>query len=693
MNRRPGSLFEGSALGLALVCLLTPLDAPATSDGYEVAARYPVVLEDASAVVVGNGSIGCLVSSPQESIGFLDARVNGEHWQMGESSSDSKPRPAIRVPLASFSVRVRNAMESQESVLRFSRGATYSLCDGVVSNRWETGLGVLAADLTVAPTQNLILFSLASDYPLDVTLSLSLGGGVTASTSAIEFGTRESDGAIVGVTRNLPEWESYGIGVAVAGNAVSAATTENGGVLQVSGARSFVCRILFVEPEEGIPLLTSTLRETRCVSATGEAELRDGFLDWWYTFWNRSVLDLAGSDEEDSILLERAWVRAHHALATHSRGSYPPCDSGFWMLGSEGRVWHPTLWLIYGGWALSGHGADIRCLSYPLLLDFEGDTRDQHQPFEPLLPLESGPDGIPSDVEESLDRTISEVEFLGALFHWDPQGSAFSSLPLLAWLLLDEKVSGYRVDALYPFLRANANRSAEILEANGETPVPDSLILHLLAAIDVARELAQRIGVDLKSRQQWEACLERVESDQWDLGTSPCRLILSTETDGGPDRGELQAFLRWLASQSYTPEGLVLAESGVPSLLKTGAILQKILGLLADDDEGVLRILPGIPMMGSWSAGVERISVPNGLRVVSLPMRNGLVDSFLLRSTRGGPCSLQLPLGWSSAQVVRIGEIHEPVEFDMVEPTTPNAQQVITFPAQEGDDFLVGPIW
>jgi hypothetical protein len=551
----------------------------------------------------------------------------------------------------------------------------------------------LAADLTVAPTQNLILLSLASDFPLDVTLSAKLCGNAIASASKIELSTRERDGVCVGLTRNLPEGESYGIGVAVAGNAASAATTENGCVVRVSGSRSFDCRILFVEPEEGIPLLVSTLRETRSVSATGEAELRDAFVGWWYEFWNRSVLDLTGSPDADSALLERAWVRAHHALATHSRGSFPPSDSGFWMVGNEGRVWHPTLWIVYAGWAFSDHGSDIRCLSYPLLFDFGGESREQDHPFESLLPLESGPDGIPGDVGESLSRTVSEAESLGILFDWDPQGSLFSSLPLLASLLLDHQVSGYQVDALYPFLRANANRALGILDAGGETPVPESLTPHLLAAIESARDLAQRIGVDLKSRRRWEECLGRVDSHHLEPGTSPCHLILSASMDGEPDGGEVEAFLGWLANQSFTPEGIVLAESGVPSLSKTGAILQRILRLLADDSGGILRILPGIPMVGSWSAVIESISVSSGLKIVSLPMRNGLVDSFLLRSQRGGICSLQLPLGWSSAQVVRIGEIHEPVEFDMVEPTEPDAPRVISFPANEGDDFLVGPIW
>jgi hypothetical protein len=99
----------------------------------------------------------------------------------------------------------------------------------------------------------------------------------------------------------------------------------------------------------------------------------------------------------------------------------------------------------------------------------------------------------------------------------------------------------------------------------------------------------------------------------------------------------------------------------------------------------------------SWSVPA-RVPEWNGVsEVVSASMRKGVLDSFLLRSLVGGNLRLELPRGWSSAQVARVDEAQETIEIKRL----PNGEAeknkeapgVIEFQTEAGGSYLIGPVW
>jgi len=649
------------------------------ADGFEIARRHPVLIEAASSLVLGNGAIGCRPSAATESECFLKAQVVGEHWLFSEEGSDSETASAKRVPLADLSVRVGpSASFDGASALRLADGADYSLSEGVLSNQWETDSGRLAADLTVAPTQNVVFFSVTSEFPVPLSFEVTvppetMSAGSSPSLAVVPSGTASRPFPVI--LQELPEGESYGIASIATSASVSASTREQGWRIDCAASQRFECAFCFTEPEEGQSLFEATVDQTTSFAQLEPSDFAPTRSRWWPEFWGRSLLDLTGSEDPRAEVLERLWVGAHHALAVHARGMFPPDDSGYWLVGADGHLRRDTLWFLYGGWCFSSHGEDIRCLSYPLSMGSEEAM------------AQSG---------GSLDKSLPE------LFHPVPgpkryfEGFFFSSIPLLAVYGGSNGGTHHELAAVYPYLRSNANAAMEILSSSRERELPAGLVPHLHIAIQVALETARSLRVDTPAAERWQDCLDRLDKGS----QTPASLLTLSDSleavEGGVLSASPEETLRWLVRQSPTPEGILLTEAGVPSLVKTGAALRRILELVFSDRGGVIRFLPGIPSTGDWSVRLERLNVPSGFSLLSLTMRRGVVDPFLLQSHLEGVCRLELPMGWKSARVALVGGPSDVPEVELrpepSESPTPGGT-VVSFNAKGEGVYLVGPVW
>ena len=691
-------------LGLILLSWAAP--GYGAAEGAEIAERHPVILDRSSETVLGNGRIGCHIQSASESSSFLQARFLGEQWLRSEPGEKGKSAPAARVPLADLALHLALSNDPSVESLRLTDGAVLSRANQKLAKSARLGSKTLSASVILAPTENMVLVSVESDGTFDAKISITIpNGGVSAHRFEQGLPDKPSDGALLAAMgQTLPLGESFGVGLMASGGAIRVATSSRGWDLECSSTANLHLRIVFTGEEEGETLLQSASRRIEVVAATEEARLLENITAWWSLFWDRSILDLSGSTDPAAKELERCWIDANHALAVHARGTFPPTEGGFWNLEGGGRAWHPTLWMLYSGWIFSNHAADIGCLLYPLDFDsMEADSRSH--PLEPLLPLESGPDGVPTDAfvipakagihDEAADRIARRLEEAVGVSSADLTGPLFSAVPLLAAYYETGGGPWETVAGLYPFLKANADLAARILCDSWEEPARPARVRHLLIAIETARRIAERIRVDRPAREKWEGCLDDIPSFQA-LKDHPFPIgELLTSGRNGDASSRAEEWIGWVGRQPRASDGVFLATDGTPSLIKTGWVLRKLVDLFFSEEGGVLRILPGVPMDGSWSVRVERLSTPSGFALLSLSMRKGVVDSFLLRSGFGGICRLELPPGWSSGRVAHVGDLHEPVELDREEEISRGdaTRKVIDFQTEGGEEYLIGPVW
>jgi hypothetical protein len=659
-------------------------------DGYEIAGRHSAALEKESEPVIGNGETGCLFETPAGPKGFLQSVVTGEHWLIQTGQDEV---PAIRVPMARLTAELTPVDPAVPVLPPFLNGAVYRFDENTILNRFSASGRTLSATFTVSPTRNLYLFAGESSFPVNLAFKVSIPDLDFPEALPLSA-TRAADAEVFALAQRLPRMESFGIGLGVEGGRVSSSTGERGWNISLSEATHWRLALSVVAEDEAAPLLSATLAEAQLVSATPNAVFRSQREAFWRKFWNRSVVDLSGSSSPLAMSAERSWVLLQHGLATHARGTYPPGDAGYGKPFQGGRPWSSTLWPLYRPWILTNHSEEIRCLAYPLLQHLEVKKEG---PGASLLASEAGPGGVNSDEIESLAAALAEVGLVKDGLTWNEEGRLFSTLPLLVSLPAFRESRWEEITGIYPFLFSNANQAMAVLSATGEAAPDPALLPHLFLAIQAACQTAEDIQIDDRARKQWRKCLDATIARSGEsLRKRLSDEVLNLPTDlSGPS--DIEAFLAWLEEQAMTPEGVLLSTGGNRSLLKTGMALGTLVQILFQEKEGTLRILPGIPMDGSWNVHLEHLSVPRGLEVVSASMRKGVLDSFLLRSLVGGNLRLELPRGWSSAQVARVDEAQETIEIKRL----PNGEAeknkeapgVIEFQTEAGGSYLIGPVW
>ena len=669
----PQNAFAFLLIGILSRCVVGAFGAGA---GADIAARHSVVIDSASRVVLGNGSVGWLAESASRTKTFMEGTLLGEHWFIREPIADATPAPAVRVPLCVVGLKLGSENAPEIAHSRLTSDATYQLWDGRLISTERTD-EVLAATMTVSPTRDLVMGEAVFSIPCDATLEVRIPSEFDYPEISPAPRIVAPEPGVLTMTRSLPYGESYGLGLILRGDGqVRSTTTEWGGVLSLRETQSLAFALVVVHPEEGMSLEKRTDAETVGLSTREWRGILQEDRHWRAGFWDRAIVDTSGSSDPRANRFEKLGIALRHGFATHARGTFPPSDAGFWPSPVGGRVWHPLLWESFRGWILTGNEADIRWLSYPLSFSREEISLADAKEVEPLLPAESGPDGVASTDLAPLLRRFSDLvadttPTLGAI-----EGLQYSAFAKLVDCLAGVGSNPEETDELFPYLKENALRAEKALaKAEGDP----SKVGPLLIAIEAARRQAERIRVDARSQDRWRSVLEPyglVGSGNVALESLP--FGRSTFRTGPND-------LDRLTQTRCAPDGLVQDSEGNPSIALTGAASSRLADCLIAEREGVLHILPDIPMDGSWSLEVKNVSVPGGFTLRTLAMRKGVVDSFLLRSNAGGPCRLKLPSGWTSARVLNVGDPQSPV--------TAEGKEVLTFGTQKGEEFLVAPVW
>lgn len=674
---------------LAIFTVFVSASLPAfASDGFEVAGRHSLVLSGESSVVLGNGSVGCLVLPPSEDRAFLEGTLIGEHWRIAGPNEEATP--AFRVILARLRVELAPNDSSLPPIPPFLPGALLRRDENLIMSRLSGSGQTLAATFTVQPTRNLFILRAASNFPVSASVSVDIPEIVTPQGETVSA-TREVSGTrgLLALTQPLPRLESFGLAVAVQGATVTTATSARGGRVALNNASEWDLRLEVVPQDEAAPLRAKTLAAAREIASLTREGLADHRRRPWREFWTRSVVDFSGSTAPEAREMENAWARLNHALAIQAGGSIPPADCGFGAPRNGGRIWNSVLWPLYRGWLLSNHAEDVRCLDYPRLFTFpEGsDSSDQ-----PLLSSESGPDGVSPERVESLATALAKIGLVTEGVEWDERGRLFSTIPLLVTLPSVLQERDERVENVYPFLFRNANHAARILAATGEE-LDHDFQMHLLASIEAALKVAEKIGIDRKARERWQEVVENTRKslapDDLEGAADNLRLLGGREAPG-----TLEQFTHWLSGRRFAPEGTLLNEKGERSLLATGWALSRLLALLLHEERGTIRLLPGIPMDGAWSVQAQGLSTSSGVEIGSLTLKRGVLDPFLLRAGREGSLRVVLPRGWSSARVARVDEPHPVEDLRVItESQGGEDRKLIQFTVKEGGGYLVGPVW
>lgn len=653
-------------------------------EGFEVASRHSIHLNKNSTPVVGNGEVGCLLESSSSRSSFFMGSIHGEHWNCSPAGVDL---PARRVEILKIQMDIQPVDTTIPSLPGFLAGAVYKVDENVITNRFQTSDRVLSASFTLDPTQNLFVISGKSSFPVNLNLVTIIPDPDTAETYLFSASSSVSEkNASYALTQDLPRMESFGIAVHASGGTIQSSTLERGIRLKIGESQEWLILLRVISLQDNPPLLPEALAEARAMAATSEAALTSKRIGWWKDFWNRSVLDMQGSTHLGATQLERIMVWLQHGMVTHTRGRFPPGDCGFGEQRNGGRPWHSTLWPLYRGWILTHHADQIHCLGYPLLFPEQGENHPSSS--QAFLPTECGPDAVPSASTEALGEALLEVGLISDQYPWNETGRLFSTIPLIQSLPGFKESHPEGASAVYPFLFRNANRAMEILSTSGALSHLDpTLIPHLCMAVKGALEAAAEIEIDGPSRVQWMACLKSIRTHQGKGKDWPDINEISHLPDTLPGIDQIDGFLEWFSTQQMAPEGVLLNASGGRSLLKTGWTLGKLVDLLVREKEGVYQLLPGFTTDGTWSLQWENISLEDGCVVPALTLKNGILDSFLLRPSRNGPIRFVLPSNWASAKVAAIG----PSQEALVVKT--DQGRIAEFAAEAGQDYLIGPVW
>jgi hypothetical protein len=634
------------------------------ASGFEVAARHAIVLETTSPVLLGNGEIAARVELP-ERLGLpLRADLVGPIWLPPEESA---PSTGGRPVLASFDFQP----EPPSGQLADSGRMVFTLDYSDSSLRGSQ----LVSGLTLSPTENLILLSCDLPDPWGGNWNLHIpepdvSHQVLPVTSDIHSATMLG----MGLVQRLPEGQSYGIACLILGGEVSAASGENGWQCAFRTPGEIRILLSVVSAEEGVPLTWSVQEEIRRNSSRTRTELEEKQRKWWEDFWERSVLDFSASSAPEAFLLEALWVRCLHGMASHTRGSFPPPEDGMWNRSDRALTRHVILWPLYRGWIFSNHGSDLHCLGYPYHFGME----EEGNAGIPLL--SKGPFPVDEPSPPMKDEAMSEEESL-----------LYSTLPLLAHFESMASGGTENLELLYPFLKQNAMAAGAILCSTSSYDLSEWSRRHLAVALAVARGAAESIRIDPKSMEFWSRCLASDFSPDADPIMKVVRDWERRTDRYDSDLLEPQAYL-----ESITSEGLIMNASDAPSVLQTGLVLQALLDQIFSDRGGFLRFFPGIPLDGSWSLEAQRLGVPSGFWLSKMTLTNGVVDSFLLRSQKGGTCRFELPGGWAGAQVAVVSDMQQMVPLTEVRPEEGDWEatgKIFSFETLPDTDYLIGPVW
>lgn len=666
--------------GCVVLCLLTPLLGAQGLDGYEIASRHSLMLNAASHPVIGNGAMGLLITEPGDSKCFLKGILRGEQWVTSETN---EPIPAVRVELLNAEVNITPSSPETPSLPPFLTGSIFRLNENAILNRFAASDRSLAATVTVSPTRNLLILSGKSTFPVDVQIRITVPEPPLADPALLAATTtQQASNAILSLVQSLPRQESFGVGVAVSKGVVEKGADARTWIGTSRQTLDWRIQILITSQEDTRPLLSSTATAAGILAASAEEFFHRERRNWWEQYWNRSLVEFQGSTHPMATKLERLWVFLQHGMATHAGGTFPPGDAGFTDDFHGGRPWHSVLWPEYRGWLHTHHARDIGCFCYASLLP-ERDIKDSSSEF--LIPSECGPDGIGNQDLEGLADQLGELGLVETGRPWNEKGLLIATLPWLFNHPLYTKDRPEDSATIYPFLFRNASAAERILSMTQETQ-DATLQPYLLSAVGSAYSIAEEAQIDGPARKRWREILERygIRIDST-TGTNLQEFpSVAGRFNPYPDLHQVEAAF---ADLSMAAGGLLLNAGGRPSVLKTGWWLGILADLLVREVDGIIQVLPDFQSKGEWTIHFQKIGTAQGVLISSATLRKGVLDSIILQSVSGGKVTLALPGTWSSARVALLDDPQTTIQVH-----TANGK-AFSFETEEGQTFLIGPVW